>query len=616
MPADDRWRRIEALYHEALELPADQRAAFLDGACGGDDALRREAEALVAGHENGGDFLSRGAAEIVASGHTARTADLLGQTIGRYQVLSLLGVGGMGEVYSARDTQTNLIVAIKVLNEAAAFEPDWKKRFEREARLASQINHPNVCALYEMGTDKGIDYIVMELVEGRTLADRIVPQPMTVAEALPVFAQIADALEAAHEKKIVHRDLTPSNVKITPSGKVKVLDFGLAKSLRQALLDETTVWNTRSRQGILVGTPAYMSPERARGETNVDGRADVWAFGCCLFEALTGKAAFSAQTVLDTLAGVLLREPAWDALPTGTPLALRALLLRCLHKDAAERPDAAQLRKEFSRCAARGPGSRDLMHLMSAWRSRHKKVLRRAFIGFSATLAPLAILFSVWTVTPERSPDPPDSIAVLPFEDLSEDASQKQLSENLTRGLTARLAGVGGLKHVGSWNAVVPYKGTTLSPAEIGKRLKVQSLITGAVMRSRNRVTVNVQWIQVATSEVLWAMRYERDLRDVASLRGEILGDLVDGMKLPLTPEEKVLLERPGPLDPDVYDAYLKGMSHWSGTNTAGNEKAYHYFELALEKDPEYAADPDWDGLRKDAGFQRILDRIHTRGTR
>jgi Tol biopolymer transport system component/serine/threonine protein kinase len=354
MPAmgPNRAQRIEELYFAAVEQEPAKRGAFLIEACGGDDSLCREVESLLAHQELSEQFL-----EAAVSGPPMDSeppvlpSPLIGHQIGAYRITGLLGVGGMGEVYRAVDTKLGRDVAIKVLPRALASDPDRLRLLEQEARVLASLNHPHIASIYGFEEEGDVRGIVLELVDGPTLADRLSGRAgdsgsagrasMPMREALMIAAQIASAVEAAHVKGIVHRDLKPANIKVTPDGVVKVLDFGIARAtvtdpVRPDSLPPVSVANTHG--GLILGTPAYMSPEQARGE-RLDRRTDCWSFGCVLFELLAGRPPFSGDTVSDTLARVLEQEPDWTALPGATPRRVRTLLRSCLEKDRDRRLD-------------------------------------------------------------------------------------------------------------------------------------------------------------------------------------------------------------------------------------------------------------------------------------
>src|SRR6266850_2609727 len=337
----DRWQQLQELYHAARTRPEDARAAFLDAACVGDEPLRCEVESLLAQQISYEAFLGASAI-VVAEENVSRPEDLplTGRRIGAYEIQTLLGAGGMGEVYLARDTRLGRDVAIKILPRTVTGDPERRARFEREARMLASLNHPHIGAIYGVEEVDGAQALVLELVEGPTLADRLQRGPVPVTEALTIARQIADALDAAHEKGIIHRDLKPANIKVTPDCRVKVLDFGLAKvtsdGLTPDLTQSPTVTVGGTRDGIVLGTAAYMSPEQARGQA-VDKRADIWAFGCVLYEMLTGDVTFPGETVSDTIAAILRHEPDWAALPATTPPLVARLLRRSLEKDPKRR---------------------------------------------------------------------------------------------------------------------------------------------------------------------------------------------------------------------------------------------------------------------------------------
>ena len=318
---------IERICHAALERDVAGRAAFLEEACAGDAALRREVESLLAQESAAAGFMSTPAVGL-AGGVMGDGPSWIGRQLGPYAIQARLGAGGMGEVYQAHDTKLGRDVAIKVLPEVFAHDPDRLSRFQREAKMLAALNHPTIATIHGLEQSDGTSYLVMELVSGETLQQRLARKGrLPIEDALGICRQIAEALEAAHDKGIIHRDLKPANVKVTPEGKVKVLDFGLAKAFAgDGTSNDPTHSPTLSiaatTQGVILGTAAYMSPEQARGQ-EVDKRTDMWAFGCVLYELLAGKQAFHGDTVTEILAGVLRGEPDWSALPAATPTTVR-----------------------------------------------------------------------------------------------------------------------------------------------------------------------------------------------------------------------------------------------------------------------------------------------------
>ena len=341
------WPRLKDVFAAARTLPEDQRHAYLAEACVGNEALHQEVESLLASDERAKSFLESPA--VLRTDGAPQPAQMIdGRQLGAYRVQALLGAGGMGQVYRARDTKLQRDVAVKFLPHVFISDPERLSRFEGEARMLAALNHPNIGAIYGFEEADGLRFLVLELVDGQTLADKLAVvsseradgSGLRIRDALSIAGQIALALDVAHEKGIIHRDLKPANIKITPEGVAKVLDFGLAKTTSTAatpdLTHSPTVPANYSGAGAVLGTPGYMSPEQARGHM-VDKRTDIWAFGCVLYEMLTGRAAFKGGSVSDTIAAVLGSDPKWDDLPKGTPLALRQLLRRCLEKDPTRR---------------------------------------------------------------------------------------------------------------------------------------------------------------------------------------------------------------------------------------------------------------------------------------
>ena len=379
---DERWERVKALFQLAVEKPAPERDALLASLVGGDEELRREVESLLA--SDVGESL----APSILSGQ---------RRIGSYEIVGLLGAGAMGEVYRARDTKLNREVALKVLPPMFALDPDRVARFRREAQALAALNHPNIAAIYGLEDSSGVQALVLELVDGPTLADRIADGPLPLNEALAIGSQIAEAVEAAHEKDIIHRDLKPANIKIDGSGKVRVLDFGLAKAASSVTGRPDL---TGSHEGLILGTPSYMSPEQARGQ-RVGKRCDIWAFGCVLYEMLTGRLAFPGATVSDTIAKILEREPDWSALPAATPAPVRRLLLRCLTKDLRQRMrDIGDVRIEIDAIGEVLPGVSEV----SAAPAVETRARWLPWVAFAALAAGVVVWELVRPMAPPEDP--------------------------------------------------------------------------------------------------------------------------------------------------------------------------------------------------------------------
>jgi eukaryotic-like serine/threonine-protein kinase len=399
----ERWKRIEEVYHSAGVRAPEEREAFLEGACAGDDALRREVKALLAVSTDGRLATS----DLPVATHMVSdpvVSMLTGRRVGAYQIHERIGAGGMGEVYRARDTKLGRDVAIKVLPRTFADDPDRLARFEREARMLAALNHPHIATIHGIEELDGMRGLVLELVDGPTLAERIA-HGLPIKESLTIAQQIAAALEAAHEKGIIHRDLKPANIKFARGGEVKVLDFGLAKAFAgdESGLDASQVPTLTATQltGAVMGTPAYMSPEQARGQA-IDKRTDIWAFGCVLYEMLTGRVAFAGNTISDTIAAILEREPAWDALPERTPAPVPRVLHRCLDKDLKRRlRDIGDVRSELEDALA----GRETDALKSA---PPRPLARR--LGFAAAVAGVTLgVLGIWAfsrVEPETAAPP------------------------------------------------------------------------------------------------------------------------------------------------------------------------------------------------------------------
>jgi eukaryotic-like serine/threonine-protein kinase len=435
----ERWKEIEKLYHSTLEVEPDRRNEFLAKECGGDDSLRKEVERLLDTQiqMQAETFIEAPAIEMLAQGLAAdsdrstSTPSMVGLSLGHYQVIDRLGKGGMGEVYRATDQTLGRDVAIKILPEEFARDADCVARLKREAKLLASLNHPNIATIYGLEETGGTNFLVLELVEGDTLADRIKAGPVPSEEALKLALQIAEALEAAHEKGIMHRDLKPANIKVTPDGKVKVLDFGLAKAFagdkgELNLSNSLTLSNEATQLGVIQGTAAYMSPEQARGKA-VTRKADIWAFGCVLFEMLTGRVAFSGADITDILAAVIRSEPDWSALPSQLHWRLRELVKRCLDKELRNRyHDISDVRVDLQKILS------DPTVILPVSMNPLPKYKKIPWIAAAVILIALLAISVIW-ISRTNPPKEPNQVISLPYT-LPDD---QEFDHNLTQPILA-----------------------------------------------------------------------------------------------------------------------------------------------------------------------------------
>ena len=332
------WLDVERLFHAALALPPHRRTAFLDDSCAGNEALKRDVQSLL-DESSADDFLEQPALDPGATRLASSSdASLVGRRLSEYEITARIGAGGMGDVYRARDVKLGRDVAIKVLPAPLAHDAARIARFKREAQILATLNHPHIAAIYALEESEDVVALVLELVEGATLAERLHQGPLPVNEALTIARQTAEALETAHAKGIIHRDLKPANIKAPVGGTVKVLDFGLAKAIGEETARDLSQLATihATQEGMILGTATYMSPEQARG-LPVDKRTDIWAFGCVLYEMLSGRKAFNGETVTDCLAAIVGQDPDWTLLPPSVPENVVRLIKRCLNKDLQTR---------------------------------------------------------------------------------------------------------------------------------------------------------------------------------------------------------------------------------------------------------------------------------------
>ncbi len=523
-----------------------------------------------------------------------------GSRIGPFEVLAPLGAGGMGEVYRARDLTLRREVALKTLPEAVAREPNRLARLRREARILASLSHPGIATLHGLEeSGDGVPVLVMELVRGETLADRLHRGPLPLKEALAISQQIAEALAAAHQKGVLHRDLKPANISLTPEGRIKLLDFGLARALEEDEIDLrsqlSTATSPASDGGRVIGTAPYMSPEQARGQ-EVDRRTDIWSFGCVLYELLTGKRSFPGATFAETAAAVLEREPDWGALPETTPIALRRLLQQCLKKDRDERlRDAADaglgLREMTSELSS---GSRSGSTTNAILASDHRARIKKLAAGLALGL----VLGVLGFLAVRGSPPPPiRSLAVLPLDNLSADPEQEFFADGMTDALITELAKLGALRVI-SRTSTMSYKKAPKPLQQVAQELGVDAIVEGSVLRSGERVRITAQLVRGATDEHVWAEEYERDIRDVLTLQREVARAIARQIQVKLTPDEQARLAEAAPVDLEANELYLKGVYYYNEATgtlkppevTKLLEQSVDSLQAAIQRAPDYAA--------------------------
>jgi TolB-like protein/Tfp pilus assembly protein PilF len=496
---------------------------------------------------------------------------------GKYRIVDEIGRGGMGIVYKAEDIKLQRIVALKFLPAQWTADPEARERFVHEARAASALDHSNICNIHEIGeAEDDRMYIAMAFYEGKSLREKIKQGPLKQEEALGIAIQAATGMANAHQKGIIHRDIKPANMLITSDGVVKVLDFGLAKLAGQVKL---------TREGTTVGTVAYMSPEQAKGEA-VDQRTDIWSLGVVLYEMLSGVLPFKGDYEQTLIHSILQQEPErLGRLRKDLPAGLENIVFKVLSKNPADRYQGMDELLEDLQSVAEG-----LQPVRAASMIFRGRILGLKKVHAYPAIAGIMILAIVaWLMIFPKRGQAFDSIAVLPLQNLTGDPDQDYFSDGIHEALITDLGRLGGLKRVIARSSVIRFKGTKKPLHEIAQELKVDALITGAVLRSGNRVRVTAQLINPANDAQIWARSYEHDLSDILSLQNEIVSEVTREVRVKLTPQEETRLASAGKINPQAYEACLKGRFHLLKMTRPDLDSALQYFELALKTDANYA---------------------------
>jgi serine/threonine-protein kinase len=501
---------------------------------------------------------------------------MIGETLSHFEILELIGQGGFGEVYRARDTELDRPVALKVLPEAFSADPERRTRFRREARAASRLSHPNICTIYEFGEKAGRTFIAMELVEGRTLKERISESPLEPEEALEVAIQIAEGLAAAHGMGIVHRDIKSANIVLTVRGKVKILDFGLARLSAQeeqptagSLTSVPTEPEPLTGAGAVMGTLPYMAPEQLLGR-EVDPRTDQFAFGAVCYELLSGRLPFQGATVYEASNATLSREPApLRKVAPRVPAELARIVHRMLAKDPAGRFASAE-------------------EVLATLKETRQRLASGELKASGRTVPALGRTATGPTAAAPWAEPPVPSIAVLPLANLSGDEANEYFSDGLSEDLINALANISGL-NVASRTSAFFFKGKEMDIREIASTLGVETVLEGSVRKAGNRIRVTAQLINAADGYHIWSQSYDRDLEDVFAIQDEISRTIAETLEVKLLHSGDRPLVRPHTQDIEAYNLYLQGRYHWNRRYRGGMQAAMRFFQQAMGKDPSFA---------------------------
>jgi eukaryotic-like serine/threonine-protein kinase len=525
---------------------------------------------------------------------------MVGQTLGHYRILERVGAGGMGVVYRARDEQLERDVAVKVLPPGTLSDETARRHFRKEAMALAKLSHPNIETVYEYGTQDQMDFLVLEYVPGKTLANKLAGGPLAEKEIVALGMQIAAALEEAHERGIVHRDLKPANVAITSRGEAKVLDFGLAKLLRP---DDELTTDQLTETGMAAGTLPYMSPEQLRGE-EVDARADVYAIGTVLYEMATGRKAFHEGSA-PRLTDAILHEPPVPPRYVNPRISaeLERIILKCLDKEAENRYQSARelvidMRRVGSRSAPLAP-------LRKPARIRWKAIaiLSLVFLLLLTTLIALNVGGSRGWLRGAGNLPRIKSLAVLPLANLSGDPTQEYFADGMTDALITDLGKIGALRVI-SRTSVMQYKGASKPVREIAKDLSLDAVVEGSLLRSGDRVQITARLIQARTDTQIWSHSYERGIQDALTLQSEVAQAIADEIRVKLTPEEQARISASHAVSPEAYEAYLRGRYFWNKRTPGDFRKAMSEFKKAIDLDPTYPL--AWAGLAD--GYSLLSD--------
>ena len=632
MESADQWRRIEELFYAALDLEAAARPAFLQQACGPDAKLREDVEALLKSSERPIDFVPEAVYQLARQVSAQEGQPLTnrsgpqplrqgpiapGVQIAHYRIVSLLGSGGMGEVYLAEDMQLRRKVALKMLAPELTGDERGLRRFEQEAYAASALNHPNILTIYEFGQADGLHFIACEFVEGTTLRQKMAGGKIALETAIDICIQIVSALAAAHARGIVHRDIKPENVIIRSDGIVKILDFGIAKLTRRRIGSATrgtlsAVAVLTSEPGIVLGTAKYMSPEQARGMI-VDARSDIFSLGSVMYELFTGRAAFDGETASDVIAEILKVEPKPPAeFAPEVPAEIERIIGKALRKDRDARyqsavdllQDLQEFRKEAEfQAKLQSPAGGQLAKVISdritpargtALTTGHTSLLRNWRLWPVAVLLTVLVAAGYWFVRKLHStaaPKGPRSLAILPFRNLDGDPKTDFLGFSLANEIITKLDYVNSLT-VRPSSSIDKYRDQIVDPKKVAADLNVDTLLTGTFLRDGDDLRITAQLIDVKPDKILWGEAIDMKYDKLLTVQDQVAQQIIKQLELKLSPAEAANLKPEKPINNTAYENYLRGIDYYSLNDFPA---AIAALEKATALEPNYA--PAWASL-------------------